>query len=59
MKTNISITLDKGLINQLEQLAKAEDRSLSYILRLAGRSYLERFNKPEQIETKATKRKAA
>jgi predicted transcriptional regulator len=59
MKTNISITLDKGLINQLEQLAKAEDRSLSYILRLAGRSYLERFNKPEQIEIKATKRKAA
>jgi predicted transcriptional regulator len=59
MKTNISITLDKGLINQLEQLAKSEDRSLSYILRLAGRSYLERFNKPEQVESKLTKRKAA
>lgn len=57
MKTNISITLDKGLINQLEELAKAEDRSLSYIIRLAGRNYLERFNKPEPKP--ATKRKAA
>lgn len=57
MKTNISITLDKGLINQLEELAKAEDRSLSYIIRLAGRNYLERFNKPEQKP--AAKRRAA
>ena len=57
MKTNISITLDKGLINQLEELAKAEDRSLSYIIRLAGRNYLERFNKPEPKP--AAKRKAA
>ena len=47
MKTNISVTLDRGLINQLEAVAKQEDRSLSSVLRLAGRQYLRRFNKPE------------
>ena len=46
MKSTVCITLDKGLINQLEEIAKIEDRSLSSLLRIAGRLYLDRFNKP-------------
>ena len=55
MKTNISVTLDRGLINQLEAVAKQEDRSLSSVLRLAGRQYLRRFNKPETSSRKVRK----
>lgn len=55
MKTNISVTLDRGLINQLEAVAKQEDRSLSSVLRLAGRQYLRRFNKPETSLRKVRK----
>lgn len=56
MKSTISVALDKGLINQLEELSKAEDRSVSSILRLAGREYLARFNKPAGAQ-KVTKDK--
>ena len=59
MKTNICVTLDKGLINQLEQLAKEEDRSLSSILRMAGRQYLDGFIKPAHKTTNPKKRRAA
>jgi metal-responsive CopG/Arc/MetJ family transcriptional regulator len=59
MKTNISVTLDKGLINQLEELAKSEDRSLSSILRIAGRDYLRRFNKPQTSFSIAKKTRRA
>jgi predicted transcriptional regulator len=47
MKTIVSIALDKGLLNQLKELAEVEDRPLSAVLRIAGREYLERFNKPQ------------
>lgn len=46
MKTIVSITLDKGLINRLKEIAKEEDRSLSAVLRIAGREYVAGFNKP-------------
>jgi len=66
MKTNISVTLDRGLINQLEEVARCEDRSLSAVLRLASRQYLRGFIKPDRnpnaiISAKPTKktRKAA
>lgn len=48
MKTTITVTLDKGLINQLQALAEEEDRSISSILRIAGRRYLAGFIKPER-----------
>ena len=47
MKTTICVTLDKGLINQLKEVAGIEDRSLSSVLRLAGREFLQGFNKPD------------
>jgi predicted transcriptional regulator len=47
MKTNVSIVLDKGLINRLREQAQTEDRSVSSIIRQASRFYLERFNKPK------------
>lgn len=47
MKTVISITIDKGLLNPLQEFADENDLSLSYVLRRAGREFLERFNKPQ------------
>ena len=44
LKKSISITLDEPIINQVQELADYEDRSLSGYINMVLKKYLERRN---------------
>ena len=44
LKKSISITLDEPIINQVQELADYEDRSLSIYINMVLKKYLERRN---------------
>ena len=44
LKKSISITLDEPIINQVQELADYEDRSLSSYINMVLKKYLERLN---------------
>ena len=45
MKTKISVTLDDPVLEQVKQLAEAEDRSLSSYINLVLKAHLEQREK--------------
>ena len=45
LKTNVSITLDTNIIEELKELAEADDRSFSQYINLILKEYLAEKNK--------------
>jgi metal-responsive CopG/Arc/MetJ family transcriptional regulator len=51
MKSHVSITLEKGLIDELKRISRQERRSLSNLLELAALEYLKNRRVTTSIQT--------